>query len=50
MMNEAAIRAAKLDKDEIQIDDINESIDKIQIGAERKGKRFSDKSKKLVAY
>ena len=32
MMNEAAIRAAKLDKDFIQIDDIEQSIDKIKLG------------------
>ena len=42
MMNEAAISAAKLNKESIGNDDIDESIDKIQMGSERKGKQFSE--------
>lgn len=50
LMNEAAIRAAKLGRKFIVMDDIRQSFVKVGIGAEKKSKVVSDKEKKITAW
>jgi len=50
VMNEAAITTARKAKKSIDMDDIYESIDRIQIGLEKKGATFSAERQKLVSY
>ena len=50
VLNEAAIFTARKKKNEIEMDDIFEAIDRIQIGLEKKGANYSDERQKLVAY
>jgi len=45
VLNEAAILSARLKKKSIDNEAILESIDRIQCGLEKKGKKFSDKRK-----
>ena len=49
-MNEAAIRAAKEDREYITQEDIRKSFVKVGIGAEKKSKIISEKEKKITAY
>jgi len=42
VLNEAAIFTARKKKNEIEMDDIFEAIDRIQIGLEKKGANYSD--------
>ncbi len=50
LLNEAAILAARHDKKSINNKDINESIEKVALGPEKKSKIISDKEKELTAY
>lgn len=50
LMNEAAIRAAKEDREYITQEDIRKSFVKVGIGAEKKSKVISEKEKKITAY
>ena len=50
LMNEAAIRAAKLDRKYILMDDIRQSFVKVGIGTEKRSKVVSDKEKRITAY
>jgi len=50
LLNEAAILAAKNDKKEIFAEDIEQSIEKIYMGPERKSKVISEKEKNIVAH
>ena len=50
LMNEAAIRAAKLNRKFILMDDIRQSFVKVGIGTEKKSKVVSDKEKRVTAY
>jgi len=50
MMNEAALLAARKGKDFIEMSDLEESIDKVVAGPERKNVIISEKEKKVVAY
>ncbi len=50
LINEAALMAARKGKDYIETVDIDESKDKILMGAERKGMIISIKEKKITAY
>ena len=50
LLNEAAILAAKGNKDRIEMADILESIDKVMIGPARKSRMLSEKEKKITAY
>lgn len=50
LLNEAAILTAKRDKKVIGIDEILESIEKVMMGPERKGRTFLEKEKKITAY
>src|ERR1035437_3698332 len=50
LINEAAISAARLGKTSIDMKDLEDSIDKVIIGPERKSRRISLREKKVVAY
>ncbi len=50
LMNEAAILAARRGQKTIEMIDLEESIDKVSMGPERRSKRMSTEEKKLTAY
>ncbi len=50
VLNEAAILAARKDAKEITMTHIKESIDRVQMGPEKKSRKVTQEDKKLVAY
>jgi cell division protease FtsH len=50
LVNEAAILAARRGKKVIQMSELEESIDRVIAGPERKSRRISPKEKKVAAY
>jgi cell division protease FtsH len=50
LMNEAAILAARHGQKTIEMTDLEESIDKVSMGPERRSKRLSPEEKELTAY
>lgn len=50
LVNEAALRAAKTEKNEIELNDFENAKDKIIMGLERKNAVISEKSRRLAAY
>ncbi len=50
LVNEAALFAARADKREVDMDDLEKAKDKIMMGAERRSMVMSDDEKKLTAY
>jgi cell division protease FtsH len=50
LLNEAALLAARNDKDAIEWEDIEEARDKILMGLEREGVALTDKERELIAY
>lgn len=50
LLNEAALLAARRDKHEINMIELEESIERVMAGPERKSKVMSDDEKKLTAY
>jgi len=50
ILNEAAILAARKDRQEIVKEDLFEAIEKVMIGPERKSRVITDKEKKITAY
>jgi len=50
LVNEAALLAARLDKDAVEMIDFEEAKDKVMMGAERKSLVISDEEKKMTAY
>ncbi|MBE8222052.1 MAG: ATP-dependent zinc metalloprotease FtsH [Bdellovibrionales bacterium] len=50
LVNEAALRAARLNKKQISMEDLEQSRDKILMGSERKSMKVNDKDKKITAY
>ncbi|MCS6962252.1 MAG: ATP-dependent zinc metalloprotease FtsH [Deltaproteobacteria bacterium] len=50
LVNEAALRAARLNKSKVDNDDFEYAKDKVLMGAERKSLLISEKEKKLTAY
>jgi cell division protease FtsH len=50
VVNEAAILAARADREEIVTDDLEEAIARIVAGPERKSMRISEEEKRVVAY
>lgn len=50
LLNEAALLAARNNKDKIAINDCEEAIDRVIVGPERKSRIISDKEKRIVAY
>jgi cell division protease FtsH len=50
LVNEAALRAARQGKDAVEILDLEEAIDRVIAGLERKSRVISPKEKEIVAY
>jgi cell division protease FtsH len=50
LMNEAAILAGRHSKKAIEMVDLEDSIDKVLLGPERKSRRISPKEKEITAY
>lgn len=50
LVNEAAILAARRDKKVIEMDDFEESVDRVIAGPERKSRLISDEEKRITAY
>ena len=50
LLNEAALMAARCNREKIAINDCEEAIDRVIVGPERKSKIISDKEKRIVAY
>jgi cell division protease FtsH len=50
LVNEAAILAARRGKQSIDMEEMEESIDRVIAGPERKSRRISPKEKEIVAY
>jgi cell division protease FtsH len=50
VVNEAALLAARKDKDAVEMEDFEEAIDRVVAGLEKKNRILSDKEKEIVAY
>ncbi|MEQ8753567.1 MAG: ATP-dependent zinc metalloprotease FtsH3 [Coleofasciculus sp. G1-WW12-02] len=50
LLNEAAILAARRNLTEISMDEVNDAIDRVLAGPEKKDRVMSEKRKRLVAY
>ncbi|MFN7716756.1 MAG: ATP-dependent zinc metalloprotease FtsH [Pseudanabaenaceae cyanobacterium] len=50
LLNEAAILAARRNLTEISMDEVNDAVDRVLVGPEKKDRVMSDKRKQLVAY
>ncbi|MFM7652241.1 MAG: ATP-dependent zinc metalloprotease FtsH3 [Vulcanococcus sp.] len=50
LLNEAAILAARRELSEISMDEVNDAIERVMAGPEKKDRVMSDKRKRLVAY
>ena len=50
MVNEAALIAAKLDKDHVEMEDLEAAKDKVMMGKERRSVILSEEEKKTTAY
>lgn len=50
IVNEAALRAVRLGKNKVTTTDLEESVEVVIAGAQKKGKVISDKEKKIIAY
>lgn len=50
LVNEGALLAARFDKEEVEQEDLENSIEKVMAGPERKSKVISRKEKEIVAY
>jgi cell division protease FtsH len=50
LVNEAALGAARVGKDRLEMDDFEDAKDKVMMGAERKSAIISDKEKRVTAY
>jgi len=50
LVNEAAILAARRGKKVIEMEDLEDSIDRVLLGPERKSRRISPKEKEITAY
>ncbi len=50
LLNEAAILAARRNLSEVAMDEINDAVDRVLVGPEKKDRLMSEKRKELVAY
>ncbi len=50
IVNEAALRAVRLGHDTVSTSDLEESVEVVIAGAQKKGKVISDHEKKIIAY
>jgi cell division protease FtsH len=49
-VNEAALLAARRGKDEVEMDDFQDAIERVMAGLEKRSRRLSDKERNIVAY
>ena len=50
VLNEAAILAVRQNKEQIEVEQIDEAIDRVMMGPAKKSRTYDDYTKKLVAY
>ncbi|MCR5346312.1 MAG: ATP-dependent zinc metalloprotease FtsH [Fretibacterium sp.] len=50
LINEAALLAARHDKDKIGMEELEEGIERVMAGPERRSRLISEKEKKIIAY
>lgn len=50
IVNEAALLAARHDKDNVEMEDFDEAIERVIAGLQKKGRVMSPREKKIVAY
>lgn len=50
LVNEAALLAARHDKDKIGMEELEEGIERVMAGPERKSRLINDREKKIIAY
>ncbi|MCB9679299.1 MAG: ATP-dependent zinc metalloprotease FtsH [Alphaproteobacteria bacterium] len=50
VLNEAALLAARREKEAVEIDDISEAVERVVAGLEKKSRRLSDQEKRMTAY
>lgn len=50
LLNEAALIAAKKNKQSISMPEIDEAIIKVEVGSEKKSHKYTEKDKKMTAY
>ena len=50
LVNEAALLAARLNKEAVGMTELQESIERVMAGPQRKSKKVSDKERKIVAH
>ncbi|MBH5320689.1 ATP-dependent zinc metalloprotease FtsH [Paenibacillus sp. GSMTC-2017] len=50
LLNEAALLAARRNKKDINMKDIDDAIDRVIVGTEKKSRVISDREKRIVAY
>ncbi|MEW6040765.1 MAG: ATP-dependent zinc metalloprotease FtsH [Elusimicrobiota bacterium] len=50
LINEAALLAARKNKNAVEMPDLEEAIDRVIAGPERKSRMISDKEKRIIAY
>ena len=50
LVNEAALLAARHDKDKISMDELEEGIERVMAGPERKSRLINDREKRIIAY
>ncbi|MHA7966165.1 ATP-dependent zinc metalloprotease FtsH [Paenibacillus sp. CAU 1782] len=50
LLNEAALLAARRNKKEIAMNDIDDAIDRVIVGTEKKSRVISEREKRIVAY
>jgi len=50
LLNEAALIAARRDRKDISMKEIDEAIDRVIVGTEKKSRVISDREKRIVAY
>jgi len=50
VLNEAAILAARVNKSEVTMEEVEEAVDRVMAGPEKKSRVISDREKKIVAH
>ncbi|MCA9567885.1 MAG: ATP-dependent zinc metalloprotease FtsH [Myxococcales bacterium] len=50
VLNEAALLAARRDKEAVELVDIKEAVERVVAGLEKKSRRLSEKEKRMTAY
>jgi cell division protease FtsH len=49
-VNEAALLAARRDKEEVEMEDFQDAIERVMAGLEKRSRRLGDKERNIVAY